>query len=240
MWHLSYRVMSPEERRELERAKRACSRWSARLVSTLTVALLGASVSIVTLVATAWVPLVRPESWLFLGACLASAALWGWWYGCRSYPVDREALGLMEQDLKQGEVEVTEVRATGAIKMLGTGRVPPGYFLEVGPEEVMFIEMPRGASFSVGGVARGHEEVFPCREFQVARALSSRVDLFLTCRGEPLLPIAEMAPLEGPRYEEFLVDGGVFPARLHSLKQDLDSLLKEVEEFIGSRSVCPR
>lgn len=153
----------------------------------------------------------------------------GLFAGVRSLRSDRltqdKSRELARRDLADGQVRVLHCTVSRAVEFPVDEDEGPGYFLEVGENQVLYLHNPYLLEFE--GNFEGDEDdepppLFPDRKIDVVQAVVSKATLSVVCLGEPL---AEwQAREEWPENAYLPTDGEVLAVSLDTLDDDLKRL----------------
>ena len=156
---------------------------------------------------------------------MALGALAGLLVGARSLRGDRltqnKSRELARQDIAAGQVRILHCTVSRATAFPVDEDLGPGYFLEVGENQVLYLYSSWLPEFA-GDEDGEPPPLFPNREIDVVQAVASKATLSVVCLGEPL---AEWQTREEwPEGAYLPTDGEILAVSLDTLDEDLKRL----------------
>ena len=144
--------------------------------------------------------------------------------GLRSeWAVQMKSRALFQQDIDAGRVNVLHCTATRAVEFPVDEDEGPGFFLEVGENQVLFLHNPWLLEFE-GDLEAEIPAQFPNQRFDVVQAIVSKTTLNLICLGEPLAEWQEREDEDWPEDSYSPADGEVLALSLDTLEEGLKRL----------------
>jgi hypothetical protein len=132
----------------------------------------------------------------------------------------QESRSLARQDLAGGQVRILHCTVSRAVEFPVDEDVGPGYFLEVGENQVLYLHSSYLLDFE--GDEDDAPPLFPNRAIDVVQAVVSKATLSVVCLGEPL---AEWQMREEWPEDAYLpTDGELLTISLDTLDADLKRL----------------
>lgn len=134
--------------------------------------------------------------------------------------ISQNVYNAYSDDLKDNNVQVLHVTATGAVKVKEFEDEGPGFFLDVGDDKIMYLQ-----GQYLYDVVEGLK--FPNTEFELIKLPHGKIILGVNCTGQFLKPLRILNPSVICRHKESLVfDGDIFDGHLESIEQDFAKLKK--------------
>ena len=179
-----------------------------------------------------WLPRIVADMVVVLGT-LAGLSV-----GVRSLRNERltqqKSRDLARHDLAGGQVRILHCTVSRAVEFPVDEDEGPGYFLEVGENQALYLHNPWLHEFE-GDEGEEPLPLFPNREMDVVQAVVSKATLSVVCLGERL---AEWQTREEWPEDTYLpTDGEVLAVSLDTLDDDLKRLGAQNESFRPARAL---